>query len=494
MAFRLTYRRQCRYNTKSNKSLGQNGVPGFRFPNLWELRQRVVKTPGGQAVYQAVKKKAKGPHCTWARFPYKRLKKREKRVNRAYGGSRFQAAQLSKCQSWGVLAEKLSQAKEKEGGRWKEERQEVKSIGHCASLNPEDVRDEKVKAGGFGMRMVAELMDDECLLTMEAMVSEFVEIALLDSALNAADDDRFGTSRNEHGFGHPEDQREERRKHLLYFASVTKCRAMARSLRRPGTLPLTLALVALALYSAPSFVPNAAPTLRGSPRPQRIVRYADPEEVTALAKLEQDIEAKIEEADKAEDNSRKSELARLLVLTRTSAAATAWQMTKELKTEVGTSVAAAISEFVGKEDYNIEDVATKVEEKVTSAVKKLDNVYLTADAAKAAPEGSSPIILSQVVKPVAGQIKEGAKEAALAFTGKEEYKFGDISKEAAARAKVAVATLLGKEEYQFGDVTKAAVNKAMDKIADFTGKDSYKFGDITKTLLRKTLDYLEKDD
>lgn len=269
---------------------------------------------------------------------------------------------------------------------------------------------------------------------------------------------------------------------------------MARSLRRPGTLPLTLALVALALYSAPSFVPNAAPTLRGSPRPQRIVRYADPEEVTALAKLEQDIEAKIEEADKAEDNSRKSELARLLVLTRTSAAATAWQMTKELKTEVGTSVAAAISEFVGKEDYNIEDVATKVEEKVTSAVKKLDNVYLTADAAKAAPEGSSPIILSQVVKPVAGQIKEGAKEAALAFTGKEEYKFGDISKEAAARAKVAVATLLGKEEYQFGDVTKAAVNKAMDKIADFTGKDSYKFGDITKTLLRKTLDYLEKDD
>ena len=44
MAFRLTYRRQCRYNTKSNK-------------------QRVVKTPGGKAVYQAVKKKAKGPHC-----------------------------------------------------------------------------------------------------------------------------------------------------------------------------------------------------------------------------------------------------------------------------------------------------------------------------------------------------------------------------------------------------------------------------------------------
>ena len=72
------------------------------------------------------------------------------------------------------------------------------------------------------------------------------------------------------------------------LASVTKCFAMARSLRRPGALPLILALVALALHSAPSFVPNAAPQLRGSLRPQRIVRYADPEEVTALAKLEQD--------------------------------------------------------------------------------------------------------------------------------------------------------------------------------------------------------------
>eukprot|EP00913_Durusdinium_trenchii_P024808 g23284.t1 len=80
MAFRLTYRRQCRYNTKSNK-------------------QRVVKTPGGKAVFQVVKKKAKGPHCgdcgkaliglpRLRPVEYARLKKREKRVNRAYGGSR----------------------------------------------------------------------------------------------------------------------------------------------------------------------------------------------------------------------------------------------------------------------------------------------------------------------------------------------------------------------------------------------------------------------
>lgn len=54
---------------------------------------------------------------------------------------------------------------------------------------------------------------------------------------------------------------------------------------------------------------------------------------------------------------------------------------------------------------------------------KLENVYLTAEAAKGAPEGSNPIILTDVVKPVAGQMKEAGKEAVLAFTGKEDSPF-----------------------------------------------------------------------
>ena len=53
-------------------------------------------------------------------------------------------------------------------------------------------------------------------------------------------------------------------------------------------------------------------------------------------------------------------------------------------------------------------------------MSKLDNVYLTADAAKNAPEGSKVIILTDVVRPVAGQMKEAGKEAVLAFTGKED--------------------------------------------------------------------------
>ena len=63
---------------------------------------------------------------------------------------------------------------------------------------------------------------------------------------------------------------------------------------------------------------------------------------------------------------------------------------------------------------------------MSSAVSKLDNVYLTAEAAKAAPEGSKPIILTDVVRPVAGQMKEAGKEAVLAFTGKEARWANDL--------------------------------------------------------------------
>jgi len=217
-------------------------------------------------------------------------------------------------------------------------------------------------------------------------------------------------------------------------------------------------------------------------------------EVVELTKLEEDIEAQIQKAEEEDKPTRVRDLARLLVLTRASAASAAWQKTKELREAVSTSVANSLREYVGKEDYDINDVTAKVQEEVSDAVSGLENVYLTKEAAEAAPEGTEPIIIGEVVGPVVGQVKEGTKEAVLAFTGKEEYKFGDISKEAAARAKTAMANLMGSEEYQFGDVTKAAMNKAYDAVTSFTGKEDYKFGDVTKTILRGALNWLEKDD
>ncbi|KAK1442396.1 60S ribosomal protein L34 like protein [Babesia gibsoni] len=80
MPQRVTLRRHCRYNTKSNK-------------------QRQVKTPGGRLLVHRRVKVAQGPKCgdckrTLAGIAavrphlYKTLKKHERTVSRAYGGVR----------------------------------------------------------------------------------------------------------------------------------------------------------------------------------------------------------------------------------------------------------------------------------------------------------------------------------------------------------------------------------------------------------------------
>merc|ERR1711862_528453 len=94
---------------------------------------RKLKTPGGKLVFQNVQKKASGPKCgdcgkgiigvpRLRPFEYRRLKKRERTVSRAYGGSRCAGCtrtriirafliEEQKCVKQ-VLAEKLSAAKE----------------------------------------------------------------------------------------------------------------------------------------------------------------------------------------------------------------------------------------------------------------------------------------------------------------------------------------------------------------------------------------------
>merc|ERR1712157_264730 len=96
-------------------------------------KRRTLRTPGGKLTFHVLKKKAKGPACgdcgkaliglpRLRPVEYRRLKKREKTVNRAYGGSRCAACVRSrvvraflieeqKCVKQ-VLAEKASSTKE----------------------------------------------------------------------------------------------------------------------------------------------------------------------------------------------------------------------------------------------------------------------------------------------------------------------------------------------------------------------------------------------
>merc|ERR1712061_798272 len=94
---------------------------------------RTLRTPGGKLTLHVLKKKAKGPHCgdcgkaliglpRLRPVEYRRLKKRERRVNRAYGGSRCAGCtrmrvirafliEEQKCVKQ-VLAEKMSATKD----------------------------------------------------------------------------------------------------------------------------------------------------------------------------------------------------------------------------------------------------------------------------------------------------------------------------------------------------------------------------------------------
>merc|ERR1719322_1656333 len=143
MVERLTYQKHTRYNTKSNKV-------------------RPLRTPGGRLVLHVVKKKAKGPACgdcgkrliglpCLRPIEYRRLKKRVRRVSRAYGGSRCATCVRSrivraflieeqKCVKQ-VLAEKMSAAKEPAVVLW--------SAGRHAGLTW------LVKLTGFARRRMA---------------------------------------------------------------------------------------------------------------------------------------------------------------------------------------------------------------------------------------------------------------------------------------------------------------------------------------------------
>jgi hypothetical protein len=81
----------------------------------------------------------------------------------------------------------------------------------------------------------------------------------------------------------------------------------------------------------------------------------------------------------------------------------------------------------------------------------------------------------RAVKEVGARLAEraaqGLADGVASYTGKEEYRFGDVTEATVRRAT-------GNDEYRFGDWTKGAVRR-------MTGKEEYRFGDISKSLFRR---------
>ena len=66
-------------------------------------------------------------------------------------------------------------------------------------------------------------------------------------------------------------------------------------------------------------------------------------------------------------------------------------------------------------------------------------------------------------------------------TGKEEYVFGDLTKNV-------VRKFTGNDNYQWGDITTELVSKGGSIVSNFTGKEEYVMGDISKEIIRKVSD------
>jgi hypothetical protein len=67
------------------------------------------------------------------------------------------------------------------------------------------------------------------------------------------------------------------------------------------------------------------------------------------------------------------------------------------------------------------------------------------------------------------------------LTGKP-YEFGDLSKDIDRRIKAQAAEFCGKDTYEFGDVTKEISRRIETRTLEFTGRESYEFGDISREI------------
>ena len=77
------------------------------------------------------------------------------------------------------------------------------------------------------------------------------------------------------------------------------------------------------------------------------------------------------------------------------------------------------------------------------------------------------------------EINQRVQSRVVEFIDKDNYEFGDVSREVENRRRQWVEGLLGKEaaeNYQLGDITKKS-------LAAFAGKDEYEFGDVTKKIM-----------
>ncbi|CAE8627639.1 unnamed protein product [Polarella glacialis] len=108
---------------------------------------------------------------------------------------------------------------------------------------------------------------------------------------------------------------------------------------------------------------------------------------------------------------------------------------------------------------------------------------------RAEPPSAYPEVPEQPEEPEAGE--RGYRFGDLfinKLTGKDSYKFGDLSSWFGGVLEKKACEITGKDDYQFGDVSRFVDSAIKEKVCEMTGKDSYQFGDITSEVARRIRD------
>lgn len=163
---------------------------------------------------------------------------------------------------------------------------------------------------------------------------------------------------------------------------------------------------------------------------------------------------------------------------------------EELRLELTAAVKEAV--LADLKDVDSVSISEEVESRIMDEVAKMrgKDAYESGDLVAAM--GSVAKLAVQEVTGIAEYEAKEAKarvETALAaFTGKESYEFGDVSRELDRRVKERVSDFTGKPDYTFGDISAEIERRRKEWVRDFLGQDAaenYQFGDITKQAMRK---------
>jgi len=148
-----------------------------------------------------------------------------------------------------------------------------------------------------------------------------------------------------------------------------------------------------------------------------------------------------------------------------------------LSMELGTLITTAVREDLKK---SARDFIGKDEYAFGDLTKEVD-ARVKAEVARLRDKddyelGDFSLLLDQVVK-----------DTVCEYVGKDagEYEFGDLSIQIDKTVKQSVATFCGKEQYEVGDLSREVAARVSQVAADFAGNDTYEFGDVSKELNRR---------